>query len=136
MASDPTTLILTSLAEGPKHGYALQQDIESFAGAKLGPGTLYGAIGRLEQRGLIEPADQHDAAVRRRPSRLTAAGAEALQTTLDAMRAVVDAGSTRLAAAPRVAFAGGPPDPVEHPSSSAPGSPRQMGPDADGWRES
>lgn len=104
MASDPGTLILTSLAEGPKHGYALQQDIEAFAGVVLGPGTLYGAIGRLEERGLIAP-DDGDASGRRRPYRLTADGAAALQATLDGMRAVLDAGSTRLAAAPRSAFA-------------------------------
>jgi DNA-binding PadR family transcriptional regulator len=106
MASDPGTLILTSLAEGPKHGYALQQDIEGFAGVALGPGTLYGAIGRLEERGLIEPADPDGASARRRPYRLTAAGAEALEAALAGMRAVVDAGSARLAA-PRAAFGGG-----------------------------
>ena len=105
MASDPATLILTSLAEGPKHGYALQQDIEAFAGVALGPGTLYGAIGRLEGRGLIEPVE--DGSARRRPYRLTAAGAQALEAALDGMRAVVDAGSARLAAAPRAAFGGG-----------------------------
>ena len=66
-------LILTSLSSGPKHGHALLLDIESFAGARLGPGTLYGAITRLEQRGLIEPLDADD---RRRPYRITAAGSE------------------------------------------------------------
>lgn len=105
MASDPTTLILTSLAEGPKHGYALQRDIEAFAGVALGPGTLYGAIGRLEGRGLIEPVE--DGSARRRPYRLTAAGAQSLEAALADMRAIVDAGSARLAAAPRAAFGGG-----------------------------
>jgi DNA-binding PadR family transcriptional regulator len=108
MASDPATLILTSLAAGPKHGYALQQDIEAFAGVALGPGTLYGAIGRLEERGLIAPAEDPDddgGGARRRPYRLTAEGAGALEATLAGLRAVVDAGSTRLAAAPRSAFA-------------------------------
>jgi DNA-binding PadR family transcriptional regulator len=56
--NDPTTLILTSLASGPKHGYALLLDIEEFAGVRLGPGTLYGAISRLEQRGLINRSPQ------------------------------------------------------------------------------
>ena len=46
-SNDPPVLILTSLASGPKHGYALLQDIQSFAGVTLGPGTLYGAIARL-----------------------------------------------------------------------------------------
>jgi DNA-binding PadR family transcriptional regulator len=104
--NDPPVLILTGLASGPKHGYALLQDIEEFARVRLGPGTLYGAISRLDERGLIEAAG---AAGRRRPYRLTPAGAEALQTTLDALRAIVDEGASRLARrpAPRVTAAGG-----------------------------
>jgi len=50
----PATLILSSLAEGSKHGYAITQDVEAFAGVKLQPGTLYGALTRLEHDGLIE----------------------------------------------------------------------------------
>jgi len=103
MANDPTTLILTSLADGPKHGYALQQDIEAFAGVTLGPGTLYGAISRLEQQQLIEATDN---AGRRRPYKLTETGAEALQTTLDEMAAILGAGRKRLSATPRVALVG------------------------------
>ncbi len=94
--NDPPVLILTSLASGPKHGYALQQDIEAFAGVRLGPGTLYGAIARLEERGLIEPAGE---AGRRRPYRLTGAGAELLSSTLAGLRAIVDEGTARLAGA-------------------------------------
>jgi DNA-binding PadR family transcriptional regulator len=46
--SDPTLLVLASLAEGDKHGYAIQQDILGFAGQRLGPETLYGScIGAL-----------------------------------------------------------------------------------------
>jgi DNA-binding PadR family transcriptional regulator len=71
----------------------------------LGPGTLYGAIGRLEERGLIAAADGEEAGSRRRPYRLTAEGAAALRETLDGLRAVVDTGGARLAAAPRSAFA-------------------------------
>jgi DNA-binding PadR family transcriptional regulator len=93
--NDPTVLILTSLASGEKHGYALLQDIEAFAAVRLGPGTLYGAISRLEERGLIEAVG---ASGRRRPYRLSAAGAEALRTALDELRLIVDAGSSRLAA--------------------------------------
>jgi DNA-binding PadR family transcriptional regulator len=95
--NDPPTLILTSLASGTKHGYALLQDIEGFAGVRLGPGTLYGAIGRLEERGLIEPVG---AAGRRRPYRLTAAGTEALDATLAELRVIVAEGSARLARRP------------------------------------
>lgn len=91
--NDPPLLILTSLAEGEKHGYALIGDIESFASVRLGPGTLYGAIGRLEARGLIEPAAP---AGRARPYRLTAAGRAALESKLAELSAIVDEGRTRL----------------------------------------
>ena len=104
-SNDPPVLILTSLASGSKHGYALLQDIEDFAGVTLGPGTLYGAIARLEERGLIEPVG---ASGRRRPYRLTAAGAEVLEVTLGELRAIVEVGTARLtdAGVPRVVLAG------------------------------
>src|SRR5215510_12622196 len=75
----PATLILSSLADGPKHGYALTKDIEQFAAVRLAPGTLYEALSRLESQGFIEalPSEQ-----RRRPYQLTAAGAQALRAHL------------------------------------------------------
>ena len=100
--NDPTLLILTSLASGERHGYALLQDIEQFAGVTLGPGTLYGAIARLEERGLIEPVQESG---RRRPYRLTAAGARELSAALAEIRAIADVGSRRLAT--RLSAAGG-----------------------------
>jgi DNA-binding PadR family transcriptional regulator len=105
-SNDPTVLILTSLASEPRHGYALLQDIEDFAGVRLGPGTLYGAIGRLEDRGLIEAIGE---AGRRRPYRITAAGAETLRATIAAMSTIVAAGTARLGAMPMpgAALAGG-----------------------------
>ncbi|HLN43158.1 MAG TPA: PadR family transcriptional regulator [Acidimicrobiales bacterium] len=90
----PATLILASLAEGAKHGYALTKDIEAFAGVRLAPGTLYEALSRLQGQGLIEAVASDD---RRRPYRLTAAGAEALRAHLDAQRRVADVGLHRLA---------------------------------------
>ena len=88
-------LILTSLAGGPKHGYALTKDIEQFAGVTLGPGTLYGAITRLEERGLIEPeAVGRDE--RRRPYRITGAGRVALEAAVRDMRRLADEGAQRL----------------------------------------
>lgn len=99
-ANDPGLLILTSLASGAKHGHALAKDIEAFAGVTLGPGTLYGAITRLEERGLIEPLAADD---RRRPYRLTAAGAEALADGVDNMRRIAATGARRLAARSRPA---------------------------------
>ena len=92
--SEPALLVLVSLSAGPRHGYAIRDDIEKVAGLSLGPGTLYGAIGRLEDRGLIEalPADD-----RRKPYRLTEAGADALRRQLEGMRSFVTTGLTRLA---------------------------------------
>ena len=90
---DPTMLILTSLASGQKHGYALLLDIEGFAGVRLGPGTLYGAITRLEERGLIEPLEPEG---RTRPYRLTAAGAVTLESALAELRSIVDEATARL----------------------------------------
>ncbi|HEY3612181.1 MAG TPA: PadR family transcriptional regulator [Gaiellales bacterium] len=91
---EPQLLILTSLASGPKHGYALIQDIGAFAGVRLGPGTLYGAIGRLEGQGLIEGLAADG---RRRPYRLTPEGHAALSTALADWDAIVREGRTRLA---------------------------------------
>src|ERR1035437_2506932 len=91
--NDPPVLILTSLAAGPKHGHALAKDIEDFAGVALGPGTLYGAITRLEERGLIEAMDSDD---RRRPYRITAAGASALAAAVSDMSRIVAVGASRL----------------------------------------
>src|ERR1035437_9231909 len=71
IVSDPTLLVLASLAEGEKHGYAMMEDIQRFAGVRLGPGTLYGAITRLEERGWIRPLASDD---RRRPYAITGAG--------------------------------------------------------------
>jgi DNA-binding PadR family transcriptional regulator len=91
--SEPALLILISLAEGPKHGYAMTQDIEDVAGQRLGPGTLYGAIARLEARGWIEPLPAED---RRRPYRLTGAGQKVLRARLESLRAVAKIGHARL----------------------------------------
>ncbi|HXP19705.1 MAG TPA: PadR family transcriptional regulator [Streptosporangiaceae bacterium] len=93
-SSGPASLILASLAEGAKHGYALTKDIESFAGVRLAPGTLYEALGRLEASGLIEALESDD---RRRPYRLTATGATALSTYLRSQRQVAEVGLRRLA---------------------------------------
>lgn len=96
-ANEPTVLILTSLAAEPKHGYALLQDIEGFAGVRLGPGTLYGAISRLEGQGLIEPLGADS---RRRPYRITADGLIALRDAIDSMEKIVAVGTERLKLAP------------------------------------
>ena len=91
--SDPSLLILASLAGGVKHGYAMMEDIEHFAGLRLGPGTLYGALARLEAQGLIEPLPAEE---RRRPYRITASGRAALAAAVRDMRALADEGTLRL----------------------------------------
>jgi DNA-binding PadR family transcriptional regulator len=93
--AEPAVLVLVSLAAGPKHGYAITLDIDHVAGIHLGPGTLYGAIARLEERGLIEPIPSTD---RRRPYRLTDRGTTALRAHLDTLKRVTTAGTRRLAA--------------------------------------
>lgn len=92
--ADRGLLILTSLADGDKHGYALMQDIEAFAGVRLGPGSLYGALARLEEEGLVIalPADD-----RRRPYRITPAGGEVLKRELSAQASISRIGLSRLA---------------------------------------
>lgn len=89
----PATLILSSLAGGPKHGYALTKDVEQLAGVRLAPGTLYEALSRLESQGMIEALASDD---RRRPYQLTALGATALRAHLDAQRRVAVEGLRRL----------------------------------------
>jgi DNA-binding PadR family transcriptional regulator len=91
--SDPTLLVLTSLADGDKHGYAMMEDIQSFARVRLGAGTLYGAITRLEERGWIRPVESDG---NRRPYQLTSAGRQHLHEQLAALNQLVKSGFQRL----------------------------------------
>ena len=91
--NDPALLVMASLAEGDKHGYAMMEDIAAFAGVKLGPGTLYGAITRLEENGWIAPVPSDD---RRQPYTLTALGRRLLEKELEALQSVVKTALTRL----------------------------------------
>jgi DNA-binding PadR family transcriptional regulator len=95
-SNDPGLLVLTSLAGGPKHGYAITVDVEEISGVRLGPGTLYGALSRLEGRGLIEALPAED---RRRPYQLTADGSAALELELQTLHEVTRKGLGRLRAA-------------------------------------
>lgn len=97
--SDPNLLVLASLAAGDKHGYAMMEDIERFAGVRLGPGTLYGAITRLEQRGWIRPiksAAVKSSEGRRQPYALTGEGRRHLEERIAALGQVVRTGQRRL----------------------------------------
>jgi len=91
--ADPALLVLSSLAGGDKHGYVIVQDIEAEVGVRLGPGTLYGVISRLEERRMIEalPADG-----RRHPYRITAGGRTALAQEAQRMAKLAATTLTRL----------------------------------------
>jgi DNA-binding PadR family transcriptional regulator len=95
-SSDRSILVLTSLADSPKHGYALIKDIQEFAGVTLGAGTLYGALAKLERAGLVAPLPADD---RRRPYQITEAGREHLQARLAESARIARIGLARIAAA-------------------------------------
>ena len=91
--TEPSLLILVSLSDGPKHGYAMMQDIEAGTGRPMGAGTLYAALTRLEDEGLVEPLPPVD---RRRPYRLTAVGATLLAEQLRGLSAFAQQGLRQL----------------------------------------
>jgi DNA-binding PadR family transcriptional regulator len=93
IVTDPQVLILASLVEGEKHGYAMMEDIERFAGVLLGAGTLYGAITRMEEQGWIARVDSED---RRKPYRITGLGARHLEEQMAALSRVVKTAQRRL----------------------------------------
>ncbi|HEY7025628.1 MAG TPA: helix-turn-helix transcriptional regulator [Candidatus Limnocylindrales bacterium] len=93
--NDPGLLLMISLASGPKHGHAMLLDVEHFAGTRLGPGTLYGALSRLEAEGKVEPLPVEG---RRRPYRLTPAGRTSLNDRLASLQRAVEAGVARMSA--------------------------------------
>ena len=99
--ADPPLLVLASLADEPKHGYAITQDVAETMGVRLSAGTLYAVIARLEARGLIEPLESDD---RRRPYRITMAGAEALAQQSERMSKVASVARERLST--RLGWAG------------------------------
>jgi len=94
--ADPSLLILTSLADVPKHGYAIMTDIAAFSGVSMEPGTLYGALSRLERRGWVRPLATDE---RRRPYQITAAGQAVLAEQLKTMQQIVYIGRQRTATA-------------------------------------
>jgi len=78
----PAQQIVTVLAAGPRTPSLIRHDIAARCGTDIGPGTLFGALSRLERRGVVElvPAD-----VAPRAYRLTALGATTLEAELDAL---------------------------------------------------
>ena len=90
---DPSLLILASLADGDKHGYAMMEDIERFAGVRLGPGTLYGAITRMDEQGWIRAVQTSD---RRQPYSITVQGKALLKEQLDQLGRITRTAIVRL----------------------------------------
>src|SRR5215213_10205915 len=91
--AEPALLILVSLADGPKHGYAIMTDVEAGTGRPMGPGTLYAALARLEERGLIEALPPVD---RRRPYRLSGLGVTTVTEQLRELSSFAELGLRRL----------------------------------------
>jgi DNA-binding PadR family transcriptional regulator len=90
---EPVLLILVSLANHPKHGYAIMQDVENLTGWTMRAGTLYGALARMDRQGWIQESKSDD--YRRRPYSLTAAGRAELALQLSVMNSVTRAGLRR-----------------------------------------
>ena len=95
--NDAQMLVLTVLADGPLHGYAINAAIEELTGQRLGPGSLYGALTRLEAKRLIESLPEEG---RQRPLRLTAEGRAFLEQELRTMARVAAAGLRSLGVRP------------------------------------
>jgi DNA-binding PadR family transcriptional regulator len=93
--NDPGLLLMISLASGPKHGHAMLLDIADFAGVRLGPGTLYGALSRLEEEGHVAALPSEG---RRRPYRLTPGGRRLLERRLGGLNRAVRIGLQRVGA--------------------------------------
>src|ERR1700690_237568 len=98
--SEPVLLILTSLADQPRHGYALIKDIEALSSGRVqrSTGTLFGALRRLLEDGWIERFEQADTSRQKQAYRLTAPGRKQLQLELDRMKQLTRAGSAGLKA--------------------------------------
>src|SRR5215813_14568380 len=86
--SEPVLLILMSLAEEPRHGYALLKDIEALSNGRvrLSTGTLYGALRRLLEYRWIARFDQPDTSRDKQAYKLTAEGQKQLQRELERMK--------------------------------------------------
>lgn len=87
-----------SLADKPRHGYALLKDIQALSNGRvrMSTGTLYGALRRLLEETWIERFEQDDTSREKQAYRLTSAGRKQLEGELDRMRQLTRAGAARL----------------------------------------
>lgn len=93
--------ILLALVDGPKHGHGIRQDVlqRTEGRVDLGPGTLYGAIKRLDRRGWIDEIDPpkgEEGDGRRRFYRLTAEGRSAARRELTRLAELMDIAAAKL----------------------------------------
>ncbi|MEU4426294.1 PadR family transcriptional regulator [Actinoplanes sp. NPDC024001] len=98
---EPTFLVLTALAEEPRHGYAVIEDVAAMTGGRvrLRAGTLYAALDRLRVEGLIEVDREEIVQSRlRRYYRLTAPGERALAAETGRLRDQATIAERRLSA--------------------------------------
>lgn len=101
--TEQALFILASLAQGELHGYAIARDVEQLSdgGVALTAGTLYGALNRLTDQGLIEPTEEREVQGRRRRYyRLTAPGHTALTTEVERLRTTAANLGARIATRP------------------------------------
>lgn len=96
--SEPVLLILLSLADQPRHGYALMKDIESLSGGRvrMSTGTLYGALRRLLEDRWIEHFEQPDTSREKQAYRLTVVGRTQLQQEVQRMKHLTRAATSRM----------------------------------------
>jgi DNA-binding PadR family transcriptional regulator len=100
-SNDAQMLVLTVLADGPLHGYAINTAIQELAGSRLGPGSLYGALSRLEARDLIRPTGTDTAPQERhRTMKITDTGRDTLRAELEQMNRISQAGLRALGITP------------------------------------
>lgn len=97
--SEPVLFILLSLAEQPRHGYAILQDTERISDGRvrLSTGTLYGALGRLLEDKWIERFKEQDRSRGRQAYRLTDRGRRNLQIEVSRLRQLARLGALRVA---------------------------------------
>jgi DNA-binding PadR family transcriptional regulator len=97
--TEPVLLVLLSLADQPRHGYAILKDVESISGGRvlLSTGTLYGALQRLLDDAWIERVKEDNAPRDRRTYRLTPSGRQNLQMEVERMRNLTKLASLRMA---------------------------------------
>jgi len=94
--------VLVAIADGPRHGYAIAQDVEELTEGRIvmGPGTLYGSLQRMCATGLIEetanPGEAGLHADRRRYYRMTPAGSSALRAESERMLRAANVARERL----------------------------------------